>query len=59
MIDTFDIEVSRSIEIPKAKTATKRSIKDEVTNLWNEKVQSLTMKGELTKLLIEEKENVT
>ena len=58
-VNTFDVEVSRTIEIPKAKTATKKSIKDEVTNLWNEKVQSLTMQGEFTKLLIEEKENVT
>ena len=58
-MNTFDVEVSRSIEIPKAKTATKKSIKDELTNLWNEKVQSLTMQGEFTKLLIEEKENVT
>ena len=57
--NTFDIEVSRSLEIPKAKAATKKSIKEEITNLWNEKVYSLTMQGEFAKLLIEEKENVT
>ena len=31
--NTFDIEISRSLEIPKAKEAIKKSIKDDVTNL--------------------------
>ena len=57
--NTFDVEISRTLEIPKAKLAVKKSIKDDVTNLWNSKVQSLTMQGDFTNLLIEEKENVT
>ena len=43
----------------KRKQQQKKSFKEEVTNLWNEKVYSLTMQGEFAKLLIEEKENVT
>ena len=57
--NTFDVEISRALEIPKAKLAIKKSIKDDITNLWNSKVQSLTMQGDFTNLLIEEKENVT
>ena len=36
--NTFDVEISRTLEIPKAKLAVKKSIKDDVTNLWNSKV---------------------
>ena len=57
--NSFDIEISRSLEILKAKEAIKKSIKDDVTNFWNSKVQSLTMQGDFANLLIEEKENVT
>ena len=46
-------------KINKAKLAVKRSIKEEVKEKWNNNVRQLTLQGEFTKLLIEEKESVT
>ena len=57
--NTFDIEISRSSEIEKAKKSVKVSIQEETLSIWNSKVEKLTMQGDFAKLLIEEKENVT
>ena len=54
-----DVEHSRRHEIPKAKEAIKKSIQEETLQIWNNKVEHLTMQGDFLKLLIEEKENVT
>ena len=45
--------------MPKAKKAVKESISKEILETWNNKVNKLTVQGEFTKLLIEEKESVT
>ena len=57
--NTFDVATSVRHEIPKAKIATKQSIREFTIEQWNTKVEKLIMQGEFTKLLIEEKENVT
>ena len=57
--NTFDIVQSRNIEIPKAKVAVKKSISEDILDIWNEKVQKLTMQGDFASLLIEEKCAVT
>ena len=57
--NTFDLECSRRIEIPKAKKAVKETIQEQTLKFWNSKVEKLTMQGDFAKLLIEEKENVT
>ena len=54
-----DVEHSRRHEIPKAKEAIKKSIQEETLQIWNNKVEHLTMQGDFLKLLIEEKESVT
>ena len=46
-------------KINRAKAAVKRSIKEEVKEKLNESVKQLTLQGEFTKLLIEEKGSVT
>ena len=45
--------------IKKAKIGVKRAINEEVKEKWNTCVRKLTLQGEFTKLLIEEKESVT
>jgi hypothetical protein len=45
--------------IDRAKKEVKKSIQVEVRNNWDTKVEKLVMQGNFTKLLIEEKENVT
>ena len=57
--NTFNLEVSKRLEIPRAKKAIKQSIQEQTLEVWNEKVEKLTMQGDFAKLLIEEKENVT
>ena len=57
--NTFNIECSRRMEIPKAKQAMKESIEKQTLHVWNNKVEKLTMQGDFARLLIEEKENVT
>ena len=57
--NTFNVAASVRHEIPKAKVATKKSIQEYTTNQWNTKVEKLIMQGDFTKLLIEEKEDVT
>ena len=46
-------------EIPRAKKAIKKSIQEETLETWNQKIEKLTMQGDFTNLLIQEKENVT
>ena len=36
--NTFDVDISRSIEIPKAKKAVKETIQEQTLRLWNSKV---------------------
>ena len=57
--NTFDVATSVRHEIPKAKQATKQSIQEFTLEQWNSKVEQLVMQGDFTKLLIEEKENIT
>ena len=57
--NTFDVATSNRSEIPRAKKAIKQSIQEQTLELWNSKVERLTMQGDFAKLLIEEKENVT
>ena len=57
--NSYNVAASVRHEIPKAKVATKKSIQEYTTNKWNTKVEQLIMQGEFTKLLIEEKEDVT
>ena len=57
--NTFNINYSRQIEIPRAKEAIKKSVTEDILELWNNKVNNLTMQGEFTKLLIEEQNAVT
>ena len=57
--NTFDLEHSRNIEIPKAKDAIKLSIKEDILKLWNSKIETLVFQGNFTKLLVEEKNAVT
>ena len=45
--------------IKKAKIGVKHAINEEVKEKWNTYVRKLTLQGEFTKLLIEEKESVT
>ena len=45
--------------INKAKTEIKKSIQEETTNTWNNKVKKLTIQGEFASLLIEEETNIT
>ena len=54
-----DVEHARRHEIPRAKKAIKKSIQEETLETWNQKVERLTMQGDFTNLLIQEKENVT
>ena len=57
--NTFDVTSSVRSEIPRAKKAIKQSIQEFTLEQWNSKVEKLVMQGDFTKLLIEEKENVT
>ena len=57
--NTFDLASSRKSELFKAKKAIKETIQEETVRLWNSKVEKLVMQGDLAKLLIEEKENMT
>ena len=57
--NTFNLEYSRKTELYKAKEATKQCIQQQTLQLWNTKVEKLTMQGDLPQLLIEEKENIT
>ena len=50
---------ARRHAIPRAKIAIKKSIEEEILDAWNKRVQQLTMQGDFTNLLIQEKENVT
>ena len=54
-----DVQHARRHEIPRAKAAMKLSIEEETLQLWNSKVQKLTMQGDFANILIEEKQNVT
>ena len=54
-----DVESARRHEIPRAKKAIKTSIEEEILDIWNKKVEKLTMQGDFTNILIQEKENVT
>jgi hypothetical protein len=57
--NTFNVAASIRSEMPRAKKATKQSIQEFTLQMWNSKVEKLVMQGDFTKLLIEEKENVT
>jgi hypothetical protein len=57
--NTFDLQYSREIETPKAKASIKLSIKEDILNLWNTRIQSLVAQGDFGKLLIEEQNAVT
>ena len=57
--NTFDLQYSREIETPKAKESIKLSIKEDILNLWNTRIQSLVAQGDFGKLLIEEQNTVT
>ena len=46
-------------EMPKAKKAIRKTINQEIKEVWDNKVSKLLVQGEFTKLLIEEKESVT
>ena len=50
---------SREIETPKAKESINLSIKEDILNLWNTRIQSLVAQGDFGKLLIEEQNTVT
>ena len=56
--NTWNVESSRRHEIPKAKKAIKETVNQEVLTTWNDKVSKLTVQGEFTKLLIEERQSV-
>ena len=57
--NTFNLDYSRRTELYKAKKATKQCIQEQTLQLWNSKVEKLTMQGDLSQLLIEEKENIS
>ena len=57
--NTFNLDYSRRNELYKAKKPTKQCIQEQTLQLWNSKVEKLTMQGDLSQLLIEEKENIT
>ena len=57
--NTFDVASSIRSELPRAKQAIKQSIQEQTLEVWNSKVELLTMQGDFAKLLIEEKENIT
>ena len=57
--NTFNLDFSRRTELYKAKKATKQCIQEQTLQLWNSKVEKLTMQGDLAQLLIEEKGIVT
>ena len=57
--NTFNVSYSRQVEIPKAKVAVKKSVTEDILELWNTKVNQLTMQGDFTRLLIEEQNAVT
>ena len=50
--NTFDLEYSRKFELYKSKKAIKETVQGETRNLWNSKVEKLTMQGDMAKLLI-------
>ena len=54
-----NVDHARRHAIPRAKMAIKKSIEEETLDVWNKKVQQLTMQGDFTNLLIQEKENIT
>ena len=56
---SHEVNTSTKHKIRKAKIAVKRSINEEVKEKWNNCVKKLTLQGDFTKLLIEEKESVT
>ena len=51
--------ISTKKRISIAKTAVKKTIKEEIKEKWNSKVKQLTLQGNFTQLLIEEKESIT
>ena len=57
--NSFSLESARRDQILKAKKASKDSINQQILDLWNSKVQDLTMQGDFTQLLIEEQQSVT
>ena len=52
-------KINTDDEIPRAKKDIKKSIEAATLEMWNQKVENLTMQGDFTNLLIHEKENVT
>ena len=55
----FSLESSKGDQILKATTASTESIIKQILDIWNSKIQDLTMQGDFTKLLIEEQQSIT
>ena len=53
--NTFNVEASVRLEIPRAKKTIKHTIQEQTLELWNCKVEQLTMQKDFAQLLIEEK----
>ena len=56
---TVESESKKTKIINKAKREVKKTIQEETTTIWNNKVKKLTFQGEFASLLIEEETNVT
>ena len=58
-LPSTESESEKKSAINKAKKEIKKSIQEETTTTWNDKVKRLTLQGEFASLLIEEEANVT
>ena len=56
---TRDTESEKKVIIHKSKKIISKSIQEETTAVWNDKVKKLTLQGEFAKILIEELTNIT
>ena len=56
---TIETESERKVIIHKSKKVISKSIQEETTAIWNDKIKKLTLQGDFAKILIEEQTNVT
>ena len=59
VLPTTESEAERKTKINQGKKEIRKSIQEETTVAWNNKVKQLTIQGEFAKFLIEEESNVT